>query len=928
MICVRATELHRNTLHIFAPETLEAISLDVVGWFPIVHGPSSRVSFLCTEKMGSPDVPMVGRIDGNSLVDVRAIRPQGEIYGPPLFWSNESSILYSVDLAGTSCVEMDAWTGRLGSILSFDDCTPIALAEEDDDRWYLVRSLDRSSIMWASRDLRVSTQLVSGGSLSADYDQSNKTIAVLDSAASLLCWLSIDGTEIGRMSLSEIEKAGLWDWFRPIRHGDGWSVLSLGLDSYLVAPDMKEVSVVSGTIHVAIDERSRDIPGGVVRPAAGQDAIKDRIEPVLPDGVSREAKFSLMHTWTSSDVPILVCAGGGWNALGGGQRPNALAREFVRMGHTTYYHSIGQMSSGISGGICIISPDDLADAFDTLKKSPGVLFVGLPLYLDHMGPLIDAGWTLIYDMLDNWSGFAKSEGLDPRNVELEPDLVGMADVVTCSDPRLCERATEMGAPATILVMNGGPAVIQPRNVPPKDMAIDGKHIVAYAGHIHGSWFDCDLLRDIDGHDDLAITVIGGWIQERYRNTRFIGERNYPEVIRYLCASDVGIIPFCHPEITRYVDPVKAYDYWAAGTWCVSTPELVSMVDRPYTIIAERSDFVGAIREAAEMRMVDPPTNEWVMENSWESRAKQVVEAIREIHPPPRRAAVHVKPHRNVDPEETELRVTIQAPSTCNMYPPCPYCQVQGKWGNQVWSRPPEEWLNALIRFFDRHGPVFASACMGETLSDRDSLFIWREIALGHRLELVTNLMCSLKFLDPLPRNGNVVLVTSFHPHKMDIDQFIERRRAVIDSGLDAARVLVVGFPPNMRHVEGWNERFAELGWEMELIPMLGMYEGKLYPAAYDSRDLEIIERFLESVHGRSDLLYGSPYGKRCLAGHRYCYIKWDGEVFGCSTSMFAPRLGNVFSDDPIRLLDEPGICESSCCVCPDLWQFVMDGEER
>lgn len=927
MICVRATELHRNTLHTLAPETLEATSLDVVGWFPVVHGPSGRVSFLCTEKMGSPDVPMVGRIDGSSLVDVRAIRPQGEIYGPPLFWSNESSVLYSVDLAGTSCVEMDAWTGRLGSVLSFDDCTPIALAEEDDDRWYLVRSLDRSSIMWASRDLRVSTNLVSGGSLSADYDQSNKTIAVLDSATSLLCWLSLDGSEIGRMNLSEIERAGLWDWFRPIRHGDGWSVLSLGLNSYLVAPDMKETSVVSGTIHVAIDERPRDIPGGAVRPAAGQGAIKDRIEPVLPDGVSGEAKFSLMHTWTSSDVPILVCAGGSWNALGGGQRPNALAREFARMGHATYYHSIGQMSSGISGGICVIAPDDLADAFDTLKRSPGVIMMGLPLYLDHMGPLIDAGWTLIYDMLDNWSGFAKSEGLDPRNVDLEPDLVRMADVVTCSDPRLCERAREMGAPETTLIRNGGPAVLQPRNVPPRDMAADARHLVAYAGHIHGSWFDWPLMREIDRHDDLAITVVGGWIQERYRRTRFIGERDHPDVIRYLAASDVGIIPFCNPEITQYVDPVKAYDYWSAGTWCVCTPELESMVDRPYTIVAERDGFVDAIREASEMRHVDPPTAEWVADNSWESRAKQVVEVVRRFHRDPRQAAIHVRPHRDVVPEETGLRVTIQSPSTCNMYPPCPYCGSHGHWGQETWSRPAGEWLDALIRFFDQHAPVFASACLGETLSDKESLFIWREIAQGHRIELVTNLLFRPSFIDPLPRNGNVVLVTSFHPHKMTIDEFISRRQAVIDSGLDVGRVLVVGWPPNMPQVEGWNDRFSELGWEMELIPFRGMDDGQVFPEAYRGQDLEMIERYLKAVHGRSDLLYGSPRGKRCVAGSGYCCIKWDGDVFGCSTCLFAPRLGNIFSGEPIRLLPEPAACESDSCYCPDLWQFLLDEGE-
>lgn len=939
MICVRATDLHQNTLHSLDPTSAEMSDLGVIGWFPILHSDSGRLVFLRTRRMGDPDRIILASLVGGALVDEIVVEPNGEWYGPPLFWSDSKRVFLAVEPSGGTYVELDVDTGRLGPQMSFGGGSPLSVAAVDDDRWYLVRSADRRALCWANRDGKVTTQVADGGSISADFDHVNWMVAMLDQESDSLSWFTVDGDEIGNIDVASVRSNGQWDWWRPIRHEDGWTAISAGLDIVLIDQN-GNIEGIPNAIHASIGERPKEVrreaePSKIFAPQPVSQPIAQSAPQPAPQPVAQSSpevvgsvgnRFPLMRTWTRG-VPIMVCAGGAWNALGGGQRPNAIARELVKMGHPTYYFSIGQQSGGISGGIAVMGPKDLWDVTSMLTKSPGVLFVGLPLYLDHLGPLIDAGWTLIYDMLDNWSGFVKSEGLDPRNIELEEEIIRRADMVTCSDPRLCERAEEMGAPATVLVRNGGPSTLQPRNVPPRDMASDARHLVAYAGHIHGSWFDWDLMKEIDRHDDLATTVVGGWIQERYERTRFIGERDYPEVIRYLAASDVGIIPFCNPEITRYVDPVKAYDYWSAGTWCVCTPELESMVDRPYTIVADRENFVDAIREAAEMRNVDPPTAEWVQDNSWASRARQIVDVVRQFHPDPNRTAIHVRPNAFVDPDRTGLRVTIQSPSTCNMYPPCPYCGSHGHWGQDVWSRPAGEWLDALTRFFDEHAPVFSSACLGETLSDKDSLFIWREIARGHRIELVTNLLFKTKFLDPLPRNGNVVLVTSFHPHKMTIDEFISRRQAVIDSGLDVGRVLVVGFPPNMPMVEEWNDRFSDLGWQMELIPYRGMDDGKVYPEAYRGDDRDTIERYLKAVHGRSDLLYGSPCGKRCVAGNRYCCIKWDGDVFGCSTSLFAPRLGNIFSGDPIRLLPDPVVCDSDSCHCPDLWQFLLDGGE-
>ena len=921
MICVRATQLHQNTLHSLDPTSAETSDLGVVGWFPLLHSTSGRLVFLRTERMGDPDWLMVANFDGSSVIDARQVQ-MGEHYGPPLFWSDSSRVVFSMDAAGTTYIEVNVDTGRSGRPMSFDGGSLVSIAAIDDDRWFLVRSADRRSLLWATRDGKVASTLATGESISADFDHIGRVVAILDPPSDSLRWVDVDGSEASNMRVSDLQEDGQWDWWRPVKTSDGWTSLSIGLDTVLIDRDGHRVRM-TGAIHASLGEHPADVERQPEEPSpTAVTSVPKDVVVTAPQG----AVFPLLKTWTH-DVPILLYSGCAWSCMGGGQRPDALAKELVRFGHPTYYYSKGHLSGGISGGVTVLSQREIGDAMDVLLDKPGVLFIEFPLPVEEVQPFLDAGWKLIYDMLDNWSGFTNHGDLPVSPEKLEAEMIRVSDVVTCSDQRLCERADQIGASHSILIKNGGLAALQPRNVPPSDMAYDARHLVTYLGHIHGSWFDWDLVREIDRHDDLAITMIGGWVTEKFRRTRFIGERRHPDAIRYLAAADVGIIPFCNPEISRYVDPIKAYDYWSAGIWCVCTPELESMVGRPYTIVSDREHFADAIREASEKRHEDPPTAEWVADNSWASRAKQLVDVVREFFPDPRSHATHVAPRREVSPGQTGLRVSIQCPSTCNMYPPCPYCGSYDLVNKQLspWSRPAGEWLDALTRFFDQHAPVFASACWGETLSDRDSLFVWREIAQGHRMELVTNLLFKTKFLDPLPRNGNVVLVTSFHPHKLTIDEFISRRQAVIDSGLGVGRVLVVGYPPNLPEVEGWNDRFSELGWQMELIPFKGMYDGMAFPASYRGNDLDMIQRYLRSVHGRCDLLYDSPSGKRCLAGSRYCCIKWDGEVIGCGESLFAPRLGNIFSKDPIRMLPEPTVCESDCCSCPDLWQFVLDG---
>ena len=54
------------------------------------------------------------------------------------------------------------------------------------------------------------------------------------------------------------------------------------------------------------------------------------------------------------------------------------------------------------------------------------------------------------------------------------------------------------------------------------------------------------------------------------NVRLLGPRPYADLPAYLSAMDVGLIPFKRNEVTFHADPIKAYEYLAAGLPVVAT----------------------------------------------------------------------------------------------------------------------------------------------------------------------------------------------------------------------------------------------------------------------------------------------------------------------------------------------------------------------
>jgi glycosyltransferase involved in cell wall biosynthesis len=94
--------------------------------------------------------------------------------------------------------------------------------------------------------------------------------------------------------------------------------------------------------------------------------------------------------------------------------------------------------------------------------------------------------------------------------------------------------------------------------------------------------------------------------QKIRNVKFFGKVPYKELPTKLKEFDIGIIPFKINKLTKAVDPVKVYEYMAAGKNVVSTdlPELYRL--KNYIYIAENHEqFIKFCKEAIEKPKVTP-----------------------------------------------------------------------------------------------------------------------------------------------------------------------------------------------------------------------------------------------------------------------------------------------------------------------------------
>jgi glycosyltransferase involved in cell wall biosynthesis len=240
----------------------------------------------------------------------------------------------------------------------------------------------------------------------------------------------------------------------------------------------------------------------------------------------------------------------------------------------------------------------------------------LALVQNFLGfPTLDA-WRpdrVVYDMIDAPFHFAP---IPPRLTPYWEALLARADRVVVTSGPLESLARKGGARNPTLVGNGVEAARfaeVERNPAPLPGREDAP-VLGYVGSLH-SWFDVPLAATLARALPEARVVLVGpvhpdterWIAREARtapNLHWMGARPYAEIPSILGAFRVGLIPFRRTPLTEAVNPVKLYEYAAAGIPTVTT-RFSDEVDSWHEAARVATDADAFVLEARRL-LASPP----------------------------------------------------------------------------------------------------------------------------------------------------------------------------------------------------------------------------------------------------------------------------------------------------------------------------------
>lgn len=267
-------------------------------------------------------------------------------------------------------------------------------------------------------------------------------------------------------------------------------------------------------------------------------------------------------------------------------------------------------------------------------KNPVLIFYE-PRYAKLMGQFGEK--LVLYEYIDNRLGFTEVPRWMENYIKL---LIEKADIVTASSDNLYENALASRANNVFLVKNA--ADIEhfryKSHVVPIDIKYLKKPIIGYVGAIY-EWFDYDLIGKVaENFPDCTVLLIGPIHHEqkdeismlkKYNNIYFTGKKLYSELPGYINQFDVAIIPFKINDLTKYVNPVKIYEYFASNkpVVCTALPDILEFKDVIY-IAKDHEEFLHNIKLALEHTQKPDEYIDILKNNNWNRRAEQMIDIIK------------------------------------------------------------------------------------------------------------------------------------------------------------------------------------------------------------------------------------------------------------------------------------------------------------
>jgi teichuronic acid biosynthesis glycosyltransferase TuaH len=342
------------------------------------------------------------------------------------------------------------------------------------------------------------------------------------------------------------------------------------------------------------------------------------------------------------------------------QRPQYTAEYLARANYIVKYVTINRVKRGLGGktGIhknikilkAFIFSDDRRISFLNvffrlhailiLGRYHEYLFITSPMQYAFIKKMKIRARVIIYDCMDNILEFYSSAE-DKRCVMHEEErLCKDSQVITVSCKEIKSLLLERYGVTLekIFVINNGyePSVFN-ENAPQR---FNFRHPnVVYTGTV-AKWLDIKAICELaQTREDLTIYLIGPLEKDsikldfnKYPNIVVFGAILFSFVASAIKSADAVMIPFRINELTRCIDPVKAYEYIAMGKTIVSSYWKEMEKFRKFSLFYEEGNGIS-LREAIEKCLRKENTNKkdaisFAEAATWENRISRIIEIMK------------------------------------------------------------------------------------------------------------------------------------------------------------------------------------------------------------------------------------------------------------------------------------------------------------
>ena len=277
----------------------------------------------------------------------------------------------------------------------------------------------------------------------------------------------------------------------------------------------------------------------------------------------------------------------------------------------------------------------IADAVSAVSIPSGALIVSFPAWLDVALELRRRhGFPIVYDCHDWLPGFGRTA---PTLLDVEAALFETADAVIVSSQFLYDRvvASHRLRAQPVILRNAAdplsPAAVRSAPTP----------TIGYLGALD-HWFDVDAVAAVAIAHPRARIELAGRVEDprvlalrRHPNVAFLGEVPRTGLSDLLHRWDAAMIPFVVNDLTLAANPIKLYEYFAAGLPVVSAalPEVECY--RPLAYIA---DTPAAFAEMAGVAMNENDDDlrsrriAAASRETWDARARDLLRCIDSLAP--------------------------------------------------------------------------------------------------------------------------------------------------------------------------------------------------------------------------------------------------------------------------------------------------------